>query len=94
MSQIKLYLDEDAFARRSVNALRSRGIDVLTAIEAKMINRDDEEHLDFAAAAETRRFTRSMVPIIAAYKRNGCRSADRTLESSLASSCHSRSAAS
>jgi hypothetical protein len=41
MSQIKLYLDEDAFARRLVNALRSRGIDVLTARDAKMLNRDD-----------------------------------------------------
>lgn len=51
MSQIKLYLDEDAFARRLVNALRSRGIDILTAFDAKMINRDDEDHLAFATAA-------------------------------------------
>jgi hypothetical protein len=50
VSQIKLYLDEDAFARRLVNALRSRGIDVLTALEARMINREDEEHLELATA--------------------------------------------
>ena len=30
--------------------LRSRGIDVLTAAEAGMIRRPDEEHLEFAAA--------------------------------------------
>jgi hypothetical protein len=36
VSQIKLYLDEDAFARRLVNALRSRGIDVLTALKASI----------------------------------------------------------
>jgi hypothetical protein len=50
VSQIKLYLDEDAFARRLVNALRSPGIDVLTAVDARMINRDDEDHLEFATA--------------------------------------------
>lgn len=50
VSQIRLYLDGDAFARRLVNTLRSRGIDVLTALDAGMINRDDEEHLEFATA--------------------------------------------
>jgi hypothetical protein len=33
-----------------VRGLRSRGIDVLTAADAGMIRRPDEEHLDFAAA--------------------------------------------
>lgn len=33
----------------SVRGLRSRGLDVLTAHEAGMLNRDDEQHLAFAA---------------------------------------------
>ncbi len=31
-----------------VRALRARGIDVITALDARMIGRTDEEHLDFA----------------------------------------------
>jgi hypothetical protein len=38
LSQIKLYLDEDAFARRLVRFV-PRGIDVLSARDAKLINR-------------------------------------------------------
>ena len=33
-----------------VIALRARGVDVLTALEAGMIERSDEEHLDYATA--------------------------------------------
>src|SRR4029453_14915447 len=33
-----------------VNALRARGIDVLTALEAQRIERSDEDHLNFATA--------------------------------------------
>ncbi len=33
-----------------VRGLRSRGIDVMTATEARMIRRPDEDHLTFAAA--------------------------------------------
>jgi hypothetical protein len=45
MSQIRLYLDEDAMRKSLVFALRARNVDVLTAAEADMINRPDEEHL-------------------------------------------------
>ena len=31
-----------------VRALQARGVDVLTALEAKMIERSDEEHLEYA----------------------------------------------
>jgi hypothetical protein len=48
--QIKLYFDEDALHRRLKQALRERGVDVLTAEEAGMRERDDKEHLDFATA--------------------------------------------
>jgi hypothetical protein len=48
--QIKLYLDEDAQRSGLVQALRLRGVDVLTANEAGMGERDDADHLDFATA--------------------------------------------
>ena len=46
--KIRLYFDEDSMRHALVKALRMRGIDVLTALEADMIERDDSEHLDFA----------------------------------------------
>jgi len=46
---IRLYMDEDAMRRPLVVALRSRGADVLTAGEAGMAGRPDEDQLDFAA---------------------------------------------
>lgn len=36
--------------RALVGALRARGVDVLTAFEASMIEHSDEEHLEFATA--------------------------------------------
>ena len=46
----RLYFDEDSMQHALVNALRARGIDVLTALEAQRIERSDEDHLDFATA--------------------------------------------
>lgn len=48
--RIKLYVDEDAMARGLVEALRLRGLDVLTALEASRIGRDDRVHLEFAVS--------------------------------------------
>ena len=47
---IRLYLDEDSMDKALVQALRARGVDVTTALEAGMIERDDQEHLAFATA--------------------------------------------
>jgi Domain of unknown function (DUF5615) len=47
---IRLYLDEDSMRQALVQALRARGVDVITALEADMIERADEEHLDYATA--------------------------------------------
>jgi hypothetical protein len=47
---IRLYIEEDAMDKDLVQALRARGIDVLTAFEAGMIERKDEEHLKYATA--------------------------------------------
>jgi hypothetical protein len=45
---LRLYFDEDSMRHELVTALRSRGVDVTTALEDNMINRDDDEHLDHA----------------------------------------------
>jgi predicted nuclease of predicted toxin-antitoxin system len=45
---IHLYLDEDAMRHSLVRALRARGVDVMTALDAGMIEREDREHLDYA----------------------------------------------
>lgn len=47
---MRLYVDEDAMDKDLVRALRARGVDVLTAQEASMIERRDEEHLEYATA--------------------------------------------
>ena len=44
----RLYIDEDSGDRDLVQALRARGVDVITAQEAGMIERTDAEHLQFA----------------------------------------------
>ena len=48
--KIRLYFDEDSMRHALVQALRARGVDVLTALEAGMMERKDEEHLDYATA--------------------------------------------
>lgn len=47
---IRLYFDEDSQDGDVVQAVRFRGLDVLTAHEAGMDHHDDEDHLDFATA--------------------------------------------
>jgi len=44
-------LEEDSMSHALVRGLRARGADVRTALEEGMIERDDEEHLEFAAKA-------------------------------------------
>lgn len=57
MSQIRLYLDEDSMRRSLVFGLRARSVDVLTAGEAGMINRPDEDYLIPASADARAIFT-------------------------------------
>ena len=47
--KIRLYLEEDSMSHALVRGLRARGVDVVTALEEGMIEREDEEHLEFAA---------------------------------------------
>lgn len=48
MATVRLYLDEDSMDRALVRALRARGVDVISAFDVGMIERDDAEHLDYA----------------------------------------------
>lgn len=50
MTAIRLYFDEDSMQHALVDALRLRDVDVLTALEAEMVEREDEEHLEYAAS--------------------------------------------
>ena len=45
---IRIYIDEDAMDKDLVRALRARGIDVITALEAGMIECPDSNHLEYA----------------------------------------------
>lgn len=47
---IRLYIDEDAMSAVLVEALRSRGVDVITALDAGMIKKLDSAHLEYASA--------------------------------------------
>jgi predicted nuclease of predicted toxin-antitoxin system len=47
MAAVKFYLDE-MIARPVASQLQRRGIDVLTAVDAGMVYKDDLEHLAFA----------------------------------------------
>ena len=49
MSQIRLYIDEDALQDSLVRALRVSGVDVLTVLEANKISDSDEEQLIWAS---------------------------------------------
>jgi DNA-binding transcriptional MerR regulator len=50
MSQIRLYVDEDAAQHAVVDGLRDRGVDVLTILEAGKTSTTDEEQLEFATS--------------------------------------------
>ena len=52
MRRPRLYLDEDAMQQGLVIALRARRIDIVTAAEAGMLNKSDEDHLEWASAAQ------------------------------------------
>jgi predicted nuclease of predicted toxin-antitoxin system len=48
----RLYIDEDSGDRNLVQALRARGVDVVTAQEVGMLERSDEEHLQYATSRD------------------------------------------
>ena len=48
MTTIGFYLDEDATSNRLLQALRNRGANVMSAIEADMLAQPDEKQLEWA----------------------------------------------
>ena len=52
MTRIKIYIDEDAMDSDLVAALRSRGVTVITALDAGLVEKPDEEQLAFATERE------------------------------------------
>ena len=48
LSRMRLYIDEDAMDNDFVEALRVRGITVVTAMDAGLPGKPDEEQLSFA----------------------------------------------
>jgi len=52
VNQIKLYFDEDAMHSFLVAALRSRGVVVVTVMDAGLTEKTDEEQLAFATGHE------------------------------------------
>ena len=48
MSELRLYVDEDAGEKTVVHGLRARGVDILTTIEANRCGTTDAEQLAFA----------------------------------------------
>jgi hypothetical protein len=49
MSQIRLYLDEDAGSRSLAREFRARGIDVATAASERMLGESDESQVELPA---------------------------------------------
>jgi len=49
---IRIYIDEDAAGKGLVTALRSHGVTVLTALEAGLTGKPDEEQLAYATERE------------------------------------------
>jgi hypothetical protein len=49
LNHIRFYLDEDAMDGDLANALRARGVEVVTALEANLLKSPDERQLAFAA---------------------------------------------
>ena len=50
MSQLLLYVDEDAGGNAVLEALRVRGIDILTTIDAERLGSDDPSQLEFSSS--------------------------------------------
>lgn len=57
MSQVRLYVDEDAGENAVVQGLRARGLDVLTTTEANRRGATDRDQLAFAIRQERTIYT-------------------------------------
>lgn len=69
MSLIRLYIDEDAAEHAVVDALRQRGIDLLTVAEAAMESENDESQLLLASSQGRSLYTLNVGDYCALHKR-------------------------
>ncbi len=72
--RIRWYADEDAMDSDLVDALRRRGVDVVTANNANMVGHDDEEHLAYATTHDRVLYSfnaRDYMKLHALYLRSG-----------------------
>jgi hypothetical protein len=81
MSEVRLYVDEDAAEHAVVQGLRARGIDVLTTIEANRCETDDEDQLTFASAQGRAIYTFNALTL-RSFTGNICNKGTATAESS------------
>jgi len=70
VSRIKIYIDEDAMDSDPVAALRTRGILVITALDAGLAGKSDDEQLAFASEPGASS-TRSTCRISTGFTRSG-----------------------
>ena len=49
--KLRLYIDEDTMSHALVNALRARGVDVVTPLDIELMGHSDEGQLQFAAGS-------------------------------------------
>lgn len=66
--RIRLYLDEDAMDSDLVSALRLRGVDVTTALDAGLTSSADEEHLKHAIASKRTLYSFNVSDFMALHK--------------------------
>jgi hypothetical protein len=70
VSRIQIYIDEDAMDSDLAAALRSRGITVLAAMEAALVERSDDEQWCYAVEQGVR-FSPSMFRTFTGFTPNG-----------------------
>ena len=61
MNSIRLFIDEDAMDQRFIQAVTSRGVDVMTVGNAQTLGNSDEEQLAFASQMGRSLYTFNLV---------------------------------
>ena len=69
--KIRVYIDEDSMCRALIVALRARGVDVESALEANMISRADDDHLEYATAQGRALYSFNVADFCSPHKRWG-----------------------
>jgi len=73
---LRFYFDEDSLDHDVVDALRRAGIDVVTALDAGMIERPDEDHFAFAMSEGRILYTANVADFARLHARRASRRRD------------------